>query len=219
MPGDPILKISTSTELIMPKVESIKNFEACEGDELSIEVTSNFPNVRWFDTENGGNLINTGEIYTTELVSTTVFWVEEYPERCNLSERIPITATIHPYPIILTPMLTIEQCDDDESNDGIALFNLTEFESSLSKYYESEIFEYYTDQNFTFGSMINNPKNYQNTAFEQKIYVKVSTPSNCFDYTSILLKVSANKIEDDIFMNYETCESTLKNWGRTRKMG
>ena len=65
MPGDPILKISTSTELIMPKVESIKNFEACEGDELSIEVTSNFPNVRWFDTENGGNLINTGEIYTT----------------------------------------------------------------------------------------------------------------------------------------------------------
>ena len=213
MPGDPILKISTSTELIMPKVESIKNFEACEGDELSIEVTSNFPNVRWFDTENGGNLINTGEIYTTELVSTTVFWVEEYPEGCNLSERVPITATIHPYPIILTPMLTIEQCDDDESNDGIAVFNLTEFESNLSKYYESEIFEYYTNQNFTFGSMINNPKNYQNTAFEQKIYVKVSTPSNCFDYTSILLKVSANKIEDDIFMNYETCESTLKNWG------
>ena len=93
------------------------------------------------------------------------------------------------------------------------MFNLTEFESSLSKYYENEIFEYYTDKNFSFGSKINNPRNYQNIAFEQKIYVKVNTPSNCSDYSSILLKVSASEIEDDIFANHETCESLIKSWG------
>ena len=115
-------------------------------------------------------------------------------------------------------MLTIEQCDDD--NQMMELQYLTSLSlSNLSKYYESEIFEYYTNQNFTFGSMINNPKNYQNTAFEQKIYVKVNTPSNCFDYTSILLKVNFNKIEDDIFMNYETCESIKKLGGKDSKNG
>mgnify|MGYP001442862522 FL=1 len=75
-------------------------------------------------------------------MSSTTFWLDIYPEDCAQSERIPITATIYPYPIILTPMLSIEQCDQDNSNDGITIFNLTEFESSLSKYYENEIFNH-----------------------------------------------------------------------------
>ena len=213
MPGDPILKISTSTKLIMPRIQKIENIVACEGDLVNMEVDTNVNDVRWFDTKTDGNLINTGISYDTKLVSSTTFWLDIYPEDCAQSERIPVTATIYPYPIILTPMLSIEQCDQDNSNDGITIFNLTEFESSLSKYYENEIFEYYTDKNFSLSSKINNPTNYQNIAFEQKIYVKINTPSNCYDYTSILLKVSASEIEDDIFANHETCESVIKSWG------
>ena len=33
-----------------------------------------------------------------------MFWLDIHPEDCAQSERIPVTATIYPYPIILTPM-------------------------------------------------------------------------------------------------------------------
>ena len=36
MPGDPILKISTSTKLIMPRIEQIENIPACEGDLINM---------------------------------------------------------------------------------------------------------------------------------------------------------------------------------------
>ena len=213
MPGDPEIKISTSTKLLMPLIENVEDIEACEGNNVSMQVSSNFPDLRWYDSEIGGNLVNTGLSYTTELSSTTTFWLDRSQEDCTQTDRVPITATIHPYPVILTPMLTIEQCDQDNSNDGISIFNLTEFESLLSENYENEIFEYYTDELFSPGSRINDPTTFQNTAFHQKIYVKVNTPKNCFETTSILLKVSASLIETDIFQEFETCETQVKNWG------
>ena len=213
MPGDPDLKISTSTELIMPIIQPIENVEACEGDRVTMKINANFSDVRWFDSPIGGNLVNTGLNYSTELVSSTSFWLDIYPEDCDQTQRVPITATIYPYPVILTPMLTIEQCDQDNSNDGITIFNLTEFNSGLSKYYDHEIFEYYTNENFSSSSKISNPTNFKNTAFEQKIYVKINTPSNCFDYSSVLLKVSASEIETDLFVEHETCETEIKSWG------
>ena len=52
------------------------------------------------------------------------------------------------------PLITIEQCDDDDNNDGKSIFNLTDKESLISVDYQNETFEYYTSSDFDINSKI-----------------------------------------------------------------
>jgi gliding motility-associated-like protein len=211
MPDDPQISFSTSTRLIMPQISEAIDVEGCENNPLKINITANIPEVKWYDSETGGELLFEGLSYTTQLSETTTFWLQAYPEDCSDNARTPIKVVIYPYPEILLPQLTIEQCDEDNSNDGISSFNLRGFESKLSRYYINETFEYFTSSDFSESSKILNPEKFQNTAFEQKIYVKITAPGNCFESSSILLKVSANLINTDFYQTFETCETDIKS--------
>ncbi len=210
MPNDPELDFSTSTHLIMPQITEINDVEGCENKALKMTITANVPEVKWYDSETGGNLLFKGLSYTVQLTQTTNFWLNPYPEDCSANTRVPLMVVIYSYPEILTPQLIIEQCDEDYSNDGIALFNLTGFESKLSRHYQNETFEYFTSKDLSHSSKITHPEEYQNTAFEQIIYVKVTAPGDCFESTSILLKVSASSIDADFYQTFETCETGVK---------
>ena len=210
MPGDPELDFSTSTRLIMAQITEINDVEGCENKALKMTISANVPEVNWYDSETDGNLLFKGLSYSAQLTQTTTFWLDPYSEDCSADTRVPLRAVIYSFPKILTPLLIIEQCDEDDSNDGIALFNLTGFESKLSLHYQNETFEYFTSIDLSQSSKIVHPEEFQNNAFEQIVYVKVTAPGDCFEYTSILLKVSANSIDADFYQTFETCETAVK---------
>ena len=75
---------------------------------------------------------------------------------CFNSDMI-FNAIVAPLPVLISSNIVVEQCDDDDNNDGKTLFNLTEFEDDISENHENETFEYYTDSSFSPDSFINNP--------------------------------------------------------------
>ena len=75
--------------------------------------------------------------------------------------------------------ITVEQCDNDDDNDGKTRFNLISYENLISEDSENETFEYYSDINFT--NSISNPEDFENTVlYNQSVYVKILTDQNCF---------------------------------------
>ena len=106
------------------------------------------------------------------------------------------------------PLITIEQCDDDDNNDGKSIFNLTDKESLISVDYQNETFEYYTSSDFNINSKISDPTTFTNDAFNQSIYVKVITPNNCFRTSQIDIKVGASLIDDNFMLNYALCDDS-----------
>ena len=82
-------------------------------------------------------------------------------------------------PTIINPIVTIEQCDSDEDNNGKTKFNLTEYNNLISENFESETFEYYLDEQLT--QIIDNPTDFENqTLFNQSVYVKNNYGSRLF---------------------------------------
>ncbi len=102
------------------------------------------------------------------------------------------TLTVLPLPILNTPD-TYSQCDD-ETNDGVALFNLTldYIKEEIDPDYIAKnlIFSYYLDSGAN--TPINNPQNYQNlTSFTpETVWIGVEDTNGCFDVVPITLEVN-----------------------------
>ncbi|MCF7568210.1 T9SS type B sorting domain-containing protein [Sabulilitoribacter arenilitoris] len=104
----------------------------------------------------------------------------------------PATLTVLPLPILNSPN-AYSQCDD-ETNDGIALFNLTldNIKAEIDPDYVAKnlIFSYYLDSGAN--TPINNPQNYQNlTPFTpETVWIGIEDINGCFDVVSITLEVN-----------------------------
>ena len=99
----------------------------------------------------------------------------------NINNSCVITKDIdfivNPLPVIKQNLIVVEQCDDDESNDGITLHNLTEYEELFSDNYQNETFEYYSNEALSI--KIDDPTNYYNVALEDLIWVKIISENGC----------------------------------------
>ena len=73
----------------------------------------------------------------TQTVKATV--TNKLNGACVISENIQFT--VDPLPVV-NAVITIEQCDNDEDNDGKTKFNLTSYENLISENSENETFEY-----------------------------------------------------------------------------
>ena len=131
---------------------------------------------------------------------------------CFNSDMI-FNAVVAPLPVLINPNIVVEQCDDDDNNDGRTLFNLTEFEDDISENHEDETFEYYTDSNFSSDSLIENPNSYENeTLFNQIIYVKVLTEKIIvLEQAQIELKIGASAIDENFLLKLYSCETSPSN--------
>ena len=87
--------------------------------------------------------------------------------------RIPLNTSIE-------NLIKIEQCDDDDNNDGVSIHNLTESQLIISSDYENETFEYYTASDLNTSSLIADPTKFQNDPFNDSVYVKIITSNNCY---------------------------------------
>ena len=107
----------------------------------------------------------------------------------------------------------MEQCDNDNLNDGVTGFNLEALGVLISQNYTQETFEFYTESDYRLSSKILNPNAFRNTAFQQQLFVRINTPGNCYEESKVTLKVAASDISLNNLFEYETCESALKDWG------
>lgn len=210
-PGDPILNISANTRLVMPRIISTEGSEACYGVTQNLTVSATISDINWYDRETGGTLLFTGTTFSVQPSNTSTFWVDPFPYECSSEERIPVTALVHHFPVIINKNLIIEQCDHDDLNDGRTLFNLTSFGALISQNYSEETFEFYTNPNRTIDSLIPNPTAYMNSAFEEVLYVKINNAFNCSETATLTIKVGASIIDSDFSVSFETCETEIKS--------
>ena len=115
---------------------------------------------------------------------------------------------VAPLPILKSDLIRYEQCDDDEANDGISLFNLTLWEELFSDNHQNENFEYYKDSTFDPTSLILDPVNYFNEAFEESIFIKVISNENCERNVQLNLRVGASLIDPSFMKRFALCEDS-----------
>ena len=126
-----------------------------------------------------------------------------------ISENIQFT--VDPLPVV-NAVITVEQCDNDEDNDGKTKFNLTSYENLISENSENETFEYFFDIDLS--NSITNPDDFENTElYNQSVYVKIITDQDCFRESRIDLKIGASQIPntfvEDNNTKYTMCETSL----------
>lgn len=110
MPGDPILQISASTKITIPKITSTTPASRCDSGSLTLQATASDGVMNWYDLPTGGTSLHTGNSFTTtNLASTTTYYVDASNGSCP-NARTPITATINITPSI-TSTTPANRCD------------------------------------------------------------------------------------------------------------
>ncbi len=123
-------------------------------------------------TQNSAELPNPFNSNTQTVIATVT---NNINNSCVISKDIDFV--VNPLPVIKQNLIVVEQCDDDESNDGITLHNLSEYEELFSDNYQNETFEYYNDEALSI--KIDDPTNYYNVALEDLIWVKIISENGC----------------------------------------
>ena len=124
---------------------------------------------------------------------------------------------VAPLPVIVNPVISIEQCDDDDTNDGVSIHNLTESQLIISSDYENETFEYYTKKDADVDGviidgldvhgkllLISDPTDYQNIPFNDSVYVKIITANNCYRTSRIDITVATSQISPTFMVDNDT---------------
>ncbi len=133
---------------------------------------------------------------------------------CGLYSNISML-TVHPLPILNTPSI-YEQCDD-QTNDGIASFNLTldAIKEEIDPNYLTKnlIFSYYLDNNAN--TAITNPQNYQNLApfISETVWIGVEDSYGCFNVIPITLEVNPSSAALNLYTptSIYQCDDGLDN--------
>lgn len=104
MPGDPILQISTTSIITIPVITNVTNATRCGSGSVTLQAISNIGSlgtINWYTTPNGGTPIYTGNSFNTPVLNaTTDYYVDAFPVGCTLGNRVQVTATIKPVPVI-----------------------------------------------------------------------------------------------------------------------
>jgi len=115
--GEPPINISDATTFSPPKILSTTPSSSCYNTAATLSATSNTTAILWYDSQNGGTLLHTGNSYNPVLTNTTTFWVLASGNGCTTGTRTPVTATVITVPVD-TPA-------DDSACDSYTLPALT----------------------------------------------------------------------------------------------
>ena len=94
MPGDPELKIATSTQIRVAQVQSTTTDTRCGPGRVTLSATAAAGVVNWYDSPTGGNLLFSGLDYSTTINTTTTFYVAAEPAGCSGGLRKSVQATL-----------------------------------------------------------------------------------------------------------------------------
>ncbi len=101
MPGDPVLQISTSTTIYIPKINSTTSGSHCGVGTVTLNATASGGTITWYDVPTGGTPLGTGNTFTTPSIATTTsYYVDAFNNQCPTSSRTEVIATIIEIPNI-----------------------------------------------------------------------------------------------------------------------
>lgn len=102
----------TATVYNTPSVTSVVSASRCGDGQVTLQATSDYGTLYWYDAPTGGTLIATGSTYYTPILgTTTTYYVEAINGTCPASSpRTAITATIYTMPTI-TSTTPASRCD------------------------------------------------------------------------------------------------------------
>ena len=199
--------------------------ENSDPNDIDNQSSDNFPITYHVSLDDANNLNNLGVTSPYESGNATIYYrIQKMTNDGQLvcfktGEAFNLIVT--PLPVIKTEFVNIEQCDDGKGseNDGVTLHNLTESQSLFSDNYENEVFEYYKDLDLT--QKIENPTAYENEAFNDKVYLKITTQDGCemtskspsgSDRLVINIRVGASEISETFIEDnntlYSVCEDS-----------
>jgi gliding motility-associated-like protein len=107
MSGDPILQISASTTITIPKITSTTPTSNCGPGDVTLQATASGGTVNWYDAASFGNLVHTGNTYTTPFLNTTTTY---YVDAGCSNNKTAITATILTIPSITSTNTPVSRC-------------------------------------------------------------------------------------------------------------
>ena len=128
MPGDPILQISASTSIYVPKIVTISaDTEVCAGTSVNLTAAVTEGTIFWYDALLGGSLVSTGDTFTTPVLNNSkTYYATASPIGCATSDRKAVVITVYDLPIANDPQ-DIIVCDDN--GDGLNSFD---FDTDIS---------------------------------------------------------------------------------------
>lgn len=106
MPGDPILNISTSTTITIPRITSSTAASRCGSGSVTLNAISDAGTVKWYNSPSSNTPLATGTSFSTpNLTSTTSYYVDAFDTTCTTATRTEVIATINDIPVlsIVTP--------------------------------------------------------------------------------------------------------------------
>lgn len=89
------------TSVAIPTITSTIPASRCDTGTLTLQATTSIGTINWYDASTGGNLVGTGNNFTTpSLSATTIYYVEADNNSC-ISGRTAVTATVNQQPSII----------------------------------------------------------------------------------------------------------------------
>lgn len=107
MPDDPILEISASTTITIPQITATTPASNCGPGDVTLQATASGGTVNWYDAASFGNLVHTGNTYTTPFLNTTTTY---YVDAGCSNNRTAITATILTISSITSTNTPVSRC-------------------------------------------------------------------------------------------------------------
>lgn len=202
MPGDPEISLSAGSTLNMPRIE-INSSNACGNLTAELSVTSNAPNVIWYETETSNTVINEGLTYNVDVEDTTTFWLLPKFDGCTVGPRFPLTVEVFPTPEAVD--IDIVQCDD-ETQDGLTIFNLNDFKGLITNGATNRDVNFYTDVGLT--NLVDG-ESFNNTSNPQTVFAEViDTVSGCSAIAQVYLETSLSSSSS---ATLEQCDNQIEN--------
>ncbi|AJR03846.1 lectin [Siansivirga zeaxanthinifaciens CC-SAMT-1] len=209
LPGDPVLQISASTNIYVPKLTSTNAATRCGSGDVTLEASAINGDVYWFDTITATTPIHIGSFLNRTLTQTTTYFVMA-TNGCLIGERIPVTATINNLPVVQSTV-EYKNCDsDNQPNDGFANFNLDEITPFIIGNATALVTSYhltYTDAESEQNKL---PTIYNNTN-GNVFYARVETLQGCFVISEVSLKISTTLLPQNFSTLLEVCDDDATN--------
>lgn len=206
--------------------------EVCESSNTTLSIsTSTMDTIQW-EVSTDGTLWNTivdDAIYsgsqTINLnITNTPLSYNSYQYRAFLnlagnscgiySDEIELT--VHPLPIVNSPVILIQCDDEDPTTLGYSPFNLTEANNEISTNASNETFTYFLTQaaaisgDTTSTDYINNPTTFINRfVSSDAIWARIESSFGCAQTSEIQLNVSTTVIPSTFLVTFNQCDDFL----------
>nr|WP_315244391.1 T9SS type B sorting domain-containing protein [uncultured Flavobacterium sp.] len=107
MPGELPLEIAASTQITIPEAIITSPKPICDSGIFVLKAISNAGTINWYDAVAGGNLLGTGNTYTTPTISTTTTYYAD--AGCEINRKA-VVATVNKTPDTPTVHSPVYRC-------------------------------------------------------------------------------------------------------------